>query len=49
MVDKITSQTLYNNGRKYNQPQHEPLLCPTLNSNDREYNNNNMNHYSVKP
>jgi hypothetical protein len=27
----------------------EPLLCQTLNSNGRQYNNNNMNHSSVKP
>jgi hypothetical protein len=27
----------------------EPLLCQTLNSNGKQYNNNNMNHSSVKP
>jgi hypothetical protein len=34
---------------QYSQPQHEPLLYHTLNSNCTQYSNNNMNHSSVKP
>jgi len=37
MVDNITTQ------------QYKPFLYQTLNSNGRQYNNQNMNHSSVKP
>jgi hypothetical protein len=56
MVDNMTKQNMNHSSVKpltvmadNKPPQHEPLFCQTLKSNGRQYNNNNINHSSLKP